>query len=84
MEDTPFSILYRMSEQLLDQARVDRTAFSVSSLAEAEQATLAYWRQRTPDERLEALELSRQIAYGYDPTARGLSRFFEVASFPPR
>jgi hypothetical protein len=73
-----------MSEQLLDQARVDRTAFSVTSLIEAEQADLAYWRQRTPDERLEALELSRQIAYGYDPTARGLSRFFEVAEFPPR
>jgi hypothetical protein len=72
-----------MSEQLLDQARVDRSAFSVSSLGEAERATLAYWRQRTPDERLEALELSRQIAYGYDPTARGLSRFFEVVPFPP-
>jgi hypothetical protein len=72
-----------MSEQLLDKARVDRTAFSVSTLAEAEQADLAYWRARTPDERLEALELSRQIAYGYDPTARGLSRFFEVAQFPP-
>jgi hypothetical protein len=73
-----------MSEQLLDQARVDRRAFSVSSLDDAEKETLAYWRQRTPDERLEALELSRQIAYGYDPTARGLSRFFEVAPFPPR
>ena len=67
-----------MSEQLLDQARVDRRAFSVSSLDDAEKETLAYWRQRTPDERLEALELSRQIAYGYDPTARRLSRFLEV------
>ena len=73
-----------MSEQLLDQARVDRNAFSVEALADAERATLAYWRKRTPDERLEALELSRQIAYGYDPTARGLSRFFEVVAFPPR
>jgi hypothetical protein len=73
-----------MSEQLLDEARVDRSAFTVDSLADSERATLAYWRQRTPDERLEALELSRQIAYGYDPTARGLSRFFEVAPFPPR
>jgi hypothetical protein len=72
-----------MSEQLLDKARVDRTAFSVSTLAEAEKVDLDYWRQRTPDERLEALELSRQIAYGYDPTARGLSRFFEVAQLPP-
>jgi len=73
-----------MPEQLLDQARVDRNAFAVETLADAEKTTLAYWRQRTPDERLEALELSRQIAYGYDPTARGLSRFVEVVEFPPR
>ena len=72
-----------MSEQLLSEARVDRTAFSVTTLTEAEAADLAWWRSRTPDERLEALELSRQIAYGYDPAARGLSRFFEVVEFPP-
>ncbi len=73
-----------MAETLLDQARVDRTAFSVTTLAEADRVDRAYWRSRTPDERLAALELSRQIAYGYDPTARGLSRFFEVAEFTPR
>jgi hypothetical protein len=73
-----------MPKQLLDEARVSRQAFEVTTLAEAEKADLQYWRSRTPDERLAALELSRQIAYGYDPTARGLSRFFEVAEFPPR
>ncbi|MHC1763866.1 MAG: hypothetical protein AB9869_06095 [Verrucomicrobiia bacterium] len=73
-----------MADQLLDKARVDRTSFSVTTLAEAERSDLAYWRSRTPDERLAALELSRQIAYGYDPTARGLSRFFEVVEFKPR
>ena len=73
-----------MSKTILETARVARDAFSVTSLAEAEKEDLAYWRSRTPDERLAALELSRQIAYGYDPTARGLSRFFEVAEFPPR
>jgi hypothetical protein len=73
-----------MSKQLLDEARVNRQAFVVTSFAEAEEADRQYWRSRTPDERLAALELSRQIAYGYDPTARGLSRFFEVAEFPPR
>ena len=73
-----------MSDTLLDRARVDRRAFAVTTLAEAEQADRHHWRSRSPDERLEALELSRQIAYGYDPTARGLSRFFEVADFPPR
>jgi hypothetical protein len=73
-----------MPKLLLDKARINRQAFEVTSLAEAEKADRQYWRSRTPDERLEALELSRQIAYGYDPTARGLSRFFEVAEFPPR
>ena len=73
-----------MSKTLLEEARVDRRAFSVTSFSDAEKEDLAYWRSRTPDERLAALELSRQITYGYDPTARGLSRFFEVAEFPPR
>ena len=73
-----------MSKTILETASVARDAFHVTSLAEAEAEDLAYWRSRTPDERLAALELSRQIAYGYDPTARGLSRLFEVAEFPPR
>jgi hypothetical protein len=63
---------------------VDRTAFSVTTLSEAERSDLAYWRSRTPEERLAAPELSRQIAYGYDPSSRGLSRFFEVVEFAPR
>jgi hypothetical protein len=54
------------------------------SLQEAEAENDAFWKSRTSDERFEALELSRQIAYGYDPTTRGLSRFFEVVEFPPR
>jgi hypothetical protein len=69
---------------LLDKARVNRQALAVMTFAEAEKADRDYWRSRTPDERLEALELSRQITYGYDPTTRGLSRFFEVIEFPPR
>jgi hypothetical protein len=73
-----------MPKQWLDEMRVDRQAFEVTTFAAAEEADLQYWRSRTPDERLEALELSRQIAYGYDPTARGLSRLFEVAEFPQR
>jgi hypothetical protein len=73
-----------MRESLLDRVRVDRTAFQVTSFSEAEQMDRAYWRSRTPEERLSALELSRQITSGYDPTARGLSRFFEVVEFTPR
>ena len=73
-----------MTDQLLNKARVDRSAFSVTTLSEAEQSDRDYWKSRSPDERLAALELSRQIAYGYDPTARRLSRFFEVVKFAPR
>jgi hypothetical protein len=72
-----------MSNKLLDHAKVDRTAFTVTSLAAADKADEEYWKSRTPDERFEAMELSRQITYGYDPTTRGLSRFFEVVKFPP-
>jgi hypothetical protein len=73
-----------MPKTLLQEARVSRTAFSVTTLADADKEDLAYWRSRSPEDRLTALELSRQITYGYDPTTRGLSRFFEVAEFPPQ
>ena len=73
-----------MEEKLPDNARVDRTVLVVTSFGEAEQADREYWRSRTPDERLAALELSRQVTYGCDPTARRLSRFFEVVEFTPR
>jgi hypothetical protein len=72
-----------MSPKLLNQAKVDRKEFAVTTLQEADKLDEEYWKSRTPDERFEALELSRQIAYGYDPTTRGLSRFFEIAEFPP-
>jgi hypothetical protein len=73
-----------MSNPLPNEVPLDRRAFSVVSLVEADRVDRDYWRSRTPEERWEALELSRQITYGYDPTTRGLSRFFEVAEFPPR
>ncbi len=73
-----------MSDTLLNKARVDRNAFRVVSLEEADREDAEYWRSQTPGERFAALELSRQINYGYDPTARGLSRFFEVVEFSPR
>jgi hypothetical protein len=61
--------------------RLDKTAFTVfSSFEEADAADRAYWHSRTPLERLEALELMRQLAYGYeDPTASRLERVLEFA-----
>jgi hypothetical protein len=66
-----------------DSLRMDKTAFSLASLSDASDER-AYWLARTPHERLEALEVMRQIVYGYDPSTTRLQRVPEVAQRPPR
>ena len=44
----------------------------------------AFWLAKTPEERLEALELLREVAYDYDPTTARLQRVLETAEFPAR
>ena len=61
-------------EELL---KVDRSAFVVTSLYESDEKE--YWLSKTPDERLQALELMRQIVYGYDPATARLQRVLEIA-----
>ena len=58
--------------------RMDKSILSVTSLFD-ESDEKEYWLSKTPHERLEAVELMRQINYGYDPTTAGLQRVFEVA-----
>jgi hypothetical protein len=60
---------------------LDRNAFSSGKLTEPSDEK-AYWLSKTPEERLEALEIMRQILYGYDPAATRLQRFCEVAKRP--
>ena len=50
------------------------------TLAEAEEdySDIDYWLSQPPAKRLEALELLRQIAYGYDPDTARLSGPVEV------
>lgn len=43
-----------------------------------------FWIEKTPLERLEAVELMRQIVYGYVPTSDRLQRIFAVAEHPRR
>ena len=57
---------------------LDRTAFSVTSLQGQEAEEKQYWRDKTPHERLQAVEAIRQIVYGYDPASTRLQRVFEV------
>ena len=58
--------------------KMDKSVLSVRSLSE-ESDEKAYWHAKTPHERLEAVELMRQIHYGYDPTTTRIQRVLEVA-----
>ena len=57
---------------------IQRTAFTVASALE-ESDEKSYWLSKTPCERLEAVELMRQILYGYDPSTTRLQRVLEIA-----
>jgi len=67
---------------MVDSARMDKTTFSVGSLLEPSDDK-AYWLSKTPEERLEACELMRQMIYGYDPTTTRLQRVLEIAQRLP-
>lgn len=56
---------------------LDKTAFAIASIFEPSDEK-AYWLAKTSDERLLAVEIMRQIIYGYDPSTERLQRFFEV------
>ena len=68
----------------LDAIRMDKTAFSVIPLDQADAEDKAYWREQSPQARLEALELMRQVMYGYDPISDRIERVLEVVKRPPR
>ena len=62
----------------MDNLKIDKEALSVVSLSE-ESDDKEYWHSKTPQERLAAVELMRQINYGYDPVTTRLQRVLEVA-----
>lgn len=64
----------------ITDVRIDRTAFSVVSLTD-ESDEKAYWLTKTPQERLEVVEMLRQLNYGYDPTTARLQRVLTVVEF---
>lgn len=67
-----------MTEKKQDtMPRLDKTAVSVGRLGE-DSDERAYWHSKTPQERLEAMELMRQMCYGYDPTVDRIQRVIEV------
>ena len=62
---------------------VDRSRVVVGSVRD-ESDEKAFWLGKTPLERLEAVELLREIAYGHDAISARLQRVLEVAELPRR
>ena len=64
-------------DTITDKFRVDKTIFSVASLFDESDEKI-YWASKTPYERLQAVELMRQVIYGYQPSTIRFQRIFEV------
>jgi hypothetical protein len=71
-----------MSDFIMDKNKfkVNRSAFSVVSSKEQEMEERTYWHDKTPAQRLEALEITRQMVYGYNPATTRLQRVLEVVT----
>ncbi|MGI4792418.1 MAG: hypothetical protein ACRYFS_26625 [Janthinobacterium lividum] len=63
--------------RLLSNAKMDKTVLTVASLHDPSDGN-EYWRRQTPEARLEALELMRQVIYGYDPSTERLQRLLTI------
>jgi hypothetical protein len=61
-----------------DPFEVKRVLATGLTFAEDEDEERAFWLAKTPVERLTALEMLRQLNYGYDPTTARLPRSFEI------
>jgi hypothetical protein len=66
-----------MMEKGTSQLGIDRRAIVISALHESTDE-IAYWQTKTPLERLEALELMRQILYDYDPATSRLQKVLTI------
>ena len=63
--------------KLVDTLKMDKSAFSVAPLGD-DSDEKKYWHSRTPYERLAAVEMLRQMNYGYDPSTTRLQRVLEI------
>jgi hypothetical protein len=63
--------------------KVNRKAFSVTDLAQADSDDIAYWKSRTPAERMEALVTIRRVLYGEAAVTGRLQRVLEIVERKP-
>ncbi len=57
---------------------MDKATITVASLRDPS-GDKGYWLSHSPYERLQAVEIFRQLNYGYDPSTARLLRVLEVA-----
>jgi hypothetical protein len=63
--------------ELRETLRMDKSHFSVVNLDEPSDEP-SYWLEKTSHQRLEALELLRQVMYGYHPATARLQRVLAI------
>ena len=63
--------------------RLDKTKLSFSSIYD-ETEEMQYWLSKSPSERMQAIEINRQMVYGKDRTSSRLQRIFEVSELTIR
>lgn len=66
----------------LNHIKMDKTAFSVTTLFEKSNDK-EYWLSKTPQERMQALEMMRQINYGYAPAIDRMEKVLEIVQLAP-
>lgn len=59
------------------EIRLDKSTITISSLDEPSDEK-EYWATKTPQERMAAIEIMRQIVYGYDPATTRLQRVLTI------
>ena len=60
--------------------KLDRTQLVIEELhGRSESSDQMYWKDKTPLDRLRAVQIDRQAAYGRASTSRRLQRILEVA-----
>jgi len=57
--------------------KIDKSAFAIGDLHDGGDEK-AYWLSKTPEERIQAIEIMRRIIYGDAAATQRLQRFFEI------
>ena len=61
----------------MDTNKIDKSAFSIVDLHESGDEK-KYWSSKSPQERVQAIEIMRKILYGEDATTARLQRILEI------